>query len=105
MIKVSLVRSGRTTMNAKRAGIYARVSTNDQSIENQLGALRAAVEHRGWAVAAELVDRGISGAKSREDRPQFDSLLRAVARRKIDVVAAWSVGRLRSHPERLGRIS
>lgn len=78
----------------KRVGFYARVSTDGQTTDNQLDALRAAVAHRGWVVAAEFVDRGISGSKSRKDRPQFNALLRAVTRREVDVVAAWSVDRL-----------
>ena len=36
----------------------------------------------------------MSGAKSREDRPQFDALLKGVARRDFDMIAAWSVDRL-----------
>jgi DNA invertase Pin-like site-specific DNA recombinase len=40
------------------------------------------------------VDHGVSGAKGRKDRPQFDALLRGVARKEFDVVAAWSVDRL-----------
>ncbi len=39
-------------------------------------------------------DQGISGTKGRTERPQFDALLRAVARKEVDVVAAWSVDRL-----------
>ena len=42
----------------------------------------------------EFVDNGISGAKGRDKRPAFDRLLKAVTRRKIDIVAAWSVDRL-----------
>jgi DNA invertase Pin-like site-specific DNA recombinase len=42
----------------------------------------------------EFPDEGISGARGRERRPEFDRLLKAVVRRKIDVVAAWSVDRL-----------
>ena len=42
----------------------------------------------------EFVDAGISGAKGRDKRPAFDQLLKAAVRRKIDVVAAWSVDRL-----------
>jgi DNA invertase Pin-like site-specific DNA recombinase len=48
----------------------------------------------GWQVANEFVDRGISGAKGRKDRPQLDALLKGVARKEFDVVAAWSVDRL-----------
>ena len=39
-------------------------------------------------------DEGISGAKGRAARPGFDALLRAMSRREIDLVAAWSVDRL-----------
>jgi DNA invertase Pin-like site-specific DNA recombinase len=78
----------------KRIGLYLRVSTGDQTVENQRQALRAAAEYRGWTVVEEFVDEGISGARGREKRPAFDRLLRAVVRRKIDIVAAWSVDRL-----------
>jgi DNA invertase Pin-like site-specific DNA recombinase len=81
-------------MNGKRVGIYLRVSTNDQDVENQRQALIAACEVRGWRVVDEYVDHGISGSKGREKRPQFDRLLKDVTRRRIDVVAAWSVDRL-----------
>jgi DNA invertase Pin-like site-specific DNA recombinase len=78
----------------KRVALYARVSTDGQTTENQLRELRATVERHGWIVVAEYVDHGISGAKGRKDRPQFDALLRAVARREFEGVAAWSVDRL-----------
>jgi DNA invertase Pin-like site-specific DNA recombinase len=79
---------------AKRVALYARVSTDRQTAENQLGELREAADRLGWMVAAEFVDQGISGAKGRQDRPQLDALLRAVARKEFDVVASWSVDRL-----------
>jgi DNA invertase Pin-like site-specific DNA recombinase len=78
----------------KRVAIYARVSTDGQTTENQLRELRAAIERNGWVIAGEYVDHGISGAKGRRDRPQFDALLRGVTRKEFDVVAAWSVDRL-----------
>jgi DNA invertase Pin-like site-specific DNA recombinase len=81
-------------MNGKRVGIYLRVSTDDQTVENQRQALLAACEARGWRVVDEYIDHGISGAKGREGRPHFDRLLKDVTRRRIDVVAAWSVDRL-----------
>jgi DNA invertase Pin-like site-specific DNA recombinase len=43
---------------------------------------------------AEFVDHGVSGAKGRQERQQFDGLLRGVARREFDMIAAWSVDRL-----------
>jgi DNA invertase Pin-like site-specific DNA recombinase len=78
----------------KRVGLYLRVSTDDQTVENQREALVTACEHRGWQFVEEFVDEGVSGAKGRDKRPGFDRLLKAATRRKIDVVAAWSVDRL-----------
>lgn len=57
-----------------RVALYARVSTDKQSTENQLQELRHAAERLGWHVVDEFVDRGISGAKGRKDRPQLDAL-------------------------------
>ncbi len=78
----------------KNVALYARVSTDGQSTENQLRELRAAIARHGWNIVAEYVDHGISGAKGRKDRPRFDALLHAVARKEFDMVAAWSVDRL-----------
>ena len=90
----------------KRVAVYARVSTDGQTTENQQRELRVAVERNGWTIAAEYIDHGISGAKGRKDRPQFDALLRAVARKEVDVVAAWSVDRLgRSLQDLVGFLS
>jgi DNA invertase Pin-like site-specific DNA recombinase len=47
-----------------------------------------------WTVVSFFEDAGISGAKGREERPGLDALMKAVARREIDMVAAWSVDRL-----------
>ena len=79
---------------AKRVAIYARVSTDGQSVDNQLRELATVAGRHGWTVAATFTDEGISGAKGRERRPGFDALCGAVARREVDVVAAWSVDRL-----------
>ena len=94
-------------MNARkprRAAIYARVSTGAQTVENQLRELREVAEQHGWIVA-EFRDAGISGAKGRDKRPGLDRLLHAVARREIDMVAAWSVDRLRPLTARPARLS
>jgi DNA invertase Pin-like site-specific DNA recombinase len=81
-------------MRPKTAAIYARVSTSQQNVSNQLLELRQTAERFGWRVVAELVDAGISGAKSRSDRPGFDRLFHMVQRNEIDVVMAWDVSRL-----------
>jgi DNA invertase Pin-like site-specific DNA recombinase len=78
----------------KRAGIYLRVSTKDQTTENQLRELRQVAKRAGWNVVKVFEDAGISGARGREKRPGYDALLKAVARREVDLVAAWSVDRL-----------
>ena len=77
-----------------RAALYARVSTDRQSTDNQLRELRQAAERLGWVVVGEFIDHGISGAKGRKDRPQLDALLKGVARKDFDIVASWSVDRL-----------
>jgi DNA invertase Pin-like site-specific DNA recombinase len=81
-------------MKAKLVALYARVSTDAQTTENQLLQLRAVAERHGWNIVAEFVDHGVSGAKGRQERQQFDALLRGVARREFDMIAAWSVDRL-----------
>jgi len=82
--------------SAKRAALYVRVSTSDkgQTIENQLQPLQDAARRLGWTVEAIYRDEGISGTKGREKRPGLDDLLKGVARREFDLVAAWSVCRL-----------
>ncbi len=78
-----------------RVALYGRVSTtNGQSTENQLRELRKVAERAGWEVVAEYTDEGVSGAKGRDKRPQFDALLKAAVQREFDLVAAWSVDRL-----------
>lgn len=73
-----------------RAALYARVSTSDQSNDNQLLELRRYADARGWTVT-EYTDI-ISGAKDR--RPALDTLLKAACRRKVDVVVCWRLDRL-----------
>ncbi len=77
----------------KRAAIYARVSTvnHGQDPEMQLRDLRQYVAARGWTIAAEYVDRGISG--SVESRPALNALTTDARKRKFDVVAVWKFDR------------
>jgi DNA invertase Pin-like site-specific DNA recombinase len=78
----------------KAVGLYLRVSSDEQTIENQRIVLTEVAERKGWRVVAEFADDGIGGAKGRDKRPGFDRLHKAIMRREIDVVAAWSVDRL-----------
>jgi DNA invertase Pin-like site-specific DNA recombinase len=78
----------------KRAGIYLRVSTDQQTTENQLRILNEVAQRSGWTIVKVFEDQGISGAKGRDQRPGFDALLKAVHRREVDIVAAYAVDRL-----------
>ena len=77
-----------------RVALYARVSTDGQTPENQVRELVGVGQRLNWTVVETHIDHGISGAKSRDQRPAFDRLLRGVTRRDFDLVAAWSVDRL-----------
>jgi len=76
-----------------RVAIYARVSTvgNGQSPEMQLREMREYCARRGWQVAGEYVDSGISGTKDR--RPELDRLMQDAHKRRFDVVAVWKFDR------------
>ena len=77
-----------------RAAIYLRVSTDEQTTDNQERELRAAAERMGHEIVAVYRDAGISGSKGRDQRPGFDAMHKDAARRRFDVVMAWSVDRL-----------
>jgi len=82
------------TMPTKRVAIYARVSTDGQTVDNQTLELRAVAERQGWDVVEVFTDKGISGAKGRDKRPALDALCKAAIRREFDLVMAWSVDRI-----------
>ena len=89
----------------KRAAIYVRVSTDRQTVENQLRELRQIAERRGWEVVKEYNDAGISGSKGRNGRPGLDEMLKDAQRRRFDVVMSWAIDRLgRSLIDLLGTI-
>jgi DNA invertase Pin-like site-specific DNA recombinase len=78
----------------KRVAVYVRVSTDGQTVENQRQDLDEAAKRHGWQVVEVFQDRGVSGAKSRDERPAMRRLMQGVGRRDFDMVAAWSVDRL-----------
>ena len=77
-----------------RAVIYSRVSTNEQTVENQLRVLREVAEKRGLEVVREISDEGISGAKGRNERPGFDELIKGSVKNEWDIILVWDVSRL-----------
>ena len=77
-----------------RCAIYTRVSTDDQTVENQLIILREIAERKGLTVVAEFNDEGISGAKGRDKRTGFDNIIKGAVKKDFDTILVWSVDRL-----------
>jgi len=81
-----------STVTQFRCALYARVSTfNGQDPELQLRELREFALHRGWEIAGEYVDQGVSGSK--ESRPQLNQLMADARKRRFDVIAVWKLDR------------
>ena len=76
----------------KRAVLYARVSTTDQTCDTQLLDLRQMAEQRGLTIIEEFIDHGVSGARAK--RPGLDRLLANARRGKFDVLLIWSFDRM-----------
>ncbi len=90
----------------KRAVLYLRVSTIEQTTANQERELRQVADRAGYQIVRIYKDHGISGAKGRDKRPAFNALIRDAAARQFDVVMAWSVDRLgRSLQDLVGFLS
>ena len=78
----------------KSCAIYCRVSDSEQTCENQLLELRQIASRNGWTIVNEFIDHGISGAKGRSDRPQFDALIKGAIRKDYEMILTWAVDRL-----------
>ena len=90
----------------KRAVLYLRVSTLDQTTVNQERELREVAARIGCEIVKVYKDHGISGAKGRDKRPAFHALCRDATQRRFDLVMAWSVDRLgRSLQDLVGFLS
>ncbi len=86
-----------------RVGVYARVSRRDQHCSQQLQELRAYAEARGWEIAGEFIDLGISGAKG--SRPAMERLMDTARRRSVDAIICSKMDRWgRSMPHFIGSV-
>jgi DNA invertase Pin-like site-specific DNA recombinase len=76
-----------------KAAFYARVSTNNhgQDVTLQTRELGEHIERRGWQLAGEYVDQGVSGSK--DSRPELNRLMADAHRRRFDVVIVWKFDR------------
>ena len=84
-------------MNAKkvtRVALYLRVSTGGQSVANQKRELEAMAKQAGWKIVEVYQDKGISGAKGRNGRPELDQMLNDATRRRFKKLLVWDLSRL-----------
>jgi DNA invertase Pin-like site-specific DNA recombinase len=77
-----------------RVAIYGRVSTSEQTTDNQINFLQEIVSRNGWELVQTYVDEGISGTKGRDKRPEFDRLCKDMVRRKFNRILVWDISRL-----------
>lgn len=75
-----------------KAAIYARVSTDEQTVDPQLRDLREYAANRGWRDVQEFVDVGVSGAK--DSRPAWNRLWDAIQKGKVKVLLVHALDRL-----------
>ena len=78
----------------RKVAIYTRVSTLDQTVENQLIELRDHCSKMGWEIVKEYADKGLSGTLSRDKRPALNTLIKDGYRKKFDAVICWDISRL-----------
>lgn len=78
----------------RKVAIYSRVSTLDQTIDNQLLELRDHCSKMGWEIVKEYSDEGLSGTLSRDKRPALNSLIKDAYRKKFDSVVCWDISRI-----------
>ena len=78
----------------RKVTIYCRVSTLDQTVDNQLIELRDHCSKMGWEIAKEYADEGLSGTLSRDKRPALNALIKDGYRKRFDSVVCWDIFRL-----------
>ena len=76
----------------KAVAIYARVSTDRQTVDMQIHELKEYVKRRGWNLYREFIDQGYSGSDTK--RPAFQDMMNEAKKRKFDVLLVWKLDRL-----------
>lgn len=75
----------------KRAALYVRVSTDDQSVDSQIQELHKIAAGRGWQIVETYSDAGTSGTKRRDQRPGLNRMLKDASSGRFDVVMAFAI--------------
>jgi DNA invertase Pin-like site-specific DNA recombinase len=78
----------------KRAALYVRVSTDEQTSKNQEADLRELAKRKGLTVVKTYADNGVSGSRSEKERPQLLAMFQAAHRREFDMLLFWALDRL-----------
>lgn len=71
---------------------YARVSTQQQCVDNQFVVLRDVAKRNGWNIVKEYSD-SMSGTKGRDKRIAFDNMIKSAMRKEVDGIMFWSIDR------------
>ena len=79
--------------SGKKVALYLRVSTKQQTTENQMIELKQLCERFEYQIV-DIFDETVSGNKTNEDRTEFNRLISEVKRKKYDLVVCWSLDRL-----------
>jgi len=77
----------------QRVVLYTRVSTQQQTTENQLFELKSLCERNNWEIV-HIYDETISGTKNNSDREQFNQMMNDMKKRKFDKIVCYSLDRL-----------
>jgi DNA invertase Pin-like site-specific DNA recombinase len=82
------------TTKEMNVALYLRVSTDGQSVNNQRRDLEAVSERAGWKIVDVYQDKGISGAKGRNGRPELNRMMEEATRRRFRKLLVWDLSRL-----------
>ncbi len=77
----------------KRVGLYVRVSTHQQTTENQLIELKKLCDRSNYDIV-EIYDETVSGTKNNNDRKEFKRMMNDLKKRKFEKIVVWSLDRL-----------
>ena len=77
-----------------KVALYVRVSTSEQTTDNQTRILSEVAKAKGWQIAFIYEDKGVSGTKGRDKRPAFDKLCNDMTIGAFERVLVWDISRL-----------